>query len=80
MIDIKELKFNADGLIPAIVVEAGTEEVLMLAYMNEREADEDDEQTAAIMKILKERQMLERSYGTNVNSTIYRLRKELLEE
>ena len=35
MIDIKELKFNADGLIPAIVVEAGTEEVLMLAYMNE---------------------------------------------
>lgn len=52
----------------------------MLAYMNEREADEDDEQTAAIMKILKERQMLERSYGTNVNSTIYRLRKELLEE
>ena len=35
MIDIKELKFNADGLIPAIVIEAGTEEVLMMAYMNE---------------------------------------------
>ena len=35
MIDITELKFNAHGLIPAIVVEAGTEEVLMLAYMNE---------------------------------------------
>ena len=35
MIDITELKFNAHGLIPAIVVEAGTDEVLMLAYMNE---------------------------------------------
>ncbi len=35
MIDIKELKYNADGLIPAIVVNAENDKVLMLAYMNE---------------------------------------------
>ena len=35
MIDIKELKFNSHGLIPAIVAEAGTDEVLMMAFMNE---------------------------------------------
>lgn len=34
MIDINELKFNADGLIPAVVVDDNTGEVLMLAYMN----------------------------------------------
>jgi len=31
---IKKLKFNADGLIPAIVQEHKTKEVLMMAYMN----------------------------------------------
>ncbi len=31
---IPELKYNDQGLIPAIVQEAGTGEVLMLAYMN----------------------------------------------
>jgi phosphoribosyl-ATP pyrophosphohydrolase/phosphoribosyl-AMP cyclohydrolase len=30
-----ELKINADGLIPAIVQDASTNEVLMMAYMNE---------------------------------------------
>ncbi len=35
MIDIKELKFNSHGLIPAIVCDADNGEVLMLAYMNE---------------------------------------------
>ncbi len=34
MIDIKELKFDAQGLIPAIVVDAVSKEVLTLAYMN----------------------------------------------
>ena len=34
MIDIEELKFNSDGLIPAIVIDDGTGDVLMLAYMN----------------------------------------------
>jgi phosphoribosyl-AMP cyclohydrolase len=29
-----EIKFNADGLIPAIVQDAGTKDVLMVAYMN----------------------------------------------
>ena len=33
--DIKELKFDANGLIPAIVVDAETQKVLTLAYMNE---------------------------------------------
>ena len=32
---INELKFNCDGLIPAIVTEFYTKKVLMLAYMNE---------------------------------------------
>jgi len=34
MIEIDELKFDKDGLIPAIVVDADTRAVLMLAYMN----------------------------------------------
>ena len=35
MIEVKELKFNEQGLIPAIVVDAVSKEVLTLAYMNE---------------------------------------------
>lgn len=31
---IKEIKYDANGLIPAIVQDADTHEVLMLAYMN----------------------------------------------
>lgn len=31
---LSEIKFHADGLIPAIVQDAETNEVLMLAYMN----------------------------------------------
>ena len=31
---IEELKFNADGLIPAVVQDFNTKDVLMLAYMN----------------------------------------------
>ena len=34
MIDYEKLKWGADGLIPAIVQDNRTEEVLMLAYMN----------------------------------------------
>ena len=34
MINIDELKFDANGLIPAVVVEAGTHKLLTLAYMN----------------------------------------------
>ena len=34
MINIEELKFDEKGLIPAIVVDAVTKEVLTLAYMN----------------------------------------------
>ena len=34
MVEIEELKFNADGLIPAIVVDDESGGVLMLAYMN----------------------------------------------
>ena len=36
MLDISKLKFDGNGLIPAIVIEAGTHELLMLAYMNEK--------------------------------------------
>lgn len=35
MIKIEELKFDSNGLIPAIVVDAITKQVLTLAYMNE---------------------------------------------
>ena len=35
MIELSELKFNAHGLIPAVVIDDDTGEVLMLAYMNE---------------------------------------------
>lgn len=35
MLDIKELKFDEKGLIPAIVVDADSKKVLTLAYMNE---------------------------------------------
>ena len=35
MIDIKELKFDEKGLIPAVLVDAVTKRVLTLAYMNE---------------------------------------------
>lgn len=35
MINIKDLKFDEKGLIPAIVVDAVTKKVLTLAYMNE---------------------------------------------
>jgi len=31
---IEELKFNADGLVPAIIQEQGTGRVLMMAWMN----------------------------------------------
>ena len=34
MIKTQELKFDEKGLIPAIVVDAKTKEVLTLAYMN----------------------------------------------
>jgi phosphoribosyl-ATP pyrophosphohydrolase/phosphoribosyl-AMP cyclohydrolase len=34
MIDIKKLKFDENGLIPAIVTDVSTGSVLMLAYMN----------------------------------------------
>lgn len=36
MVDISKLKFDKDGLIPAIVVDAITKKVLTLAYMNEQ--------------------------------------------
>ena len=35
MLKIEELKFGADGLIPAVVVDYYTKEVLTVAYMNE---------------------------------------------
>ena len=35
MIDVKELKFDENGLIPAIVIDYASKKVLTLAYMNE---------------------------------------------
>jgi len=36
---VPQLKFDEDGLVPAIVQDADTGEVLMLAYMNEQALD-----------------------------------------
>ncbi len=36
MQDISNLKYDANGLIPAIIQDAETNEVLMMAYMNEK--------------------------------------------
>ncbi|MBQ1269789.1 MAG: bifunctional phosphoribosyl-AMP cyclohydrolase/phosphoribosyl-ATP diphosphatase HisIE [Clostridia bacterium] len=36
MIDVKKLKFDEKGLIPAVVVDAVSKKVLTLAYMNEK--------------------------------------------
>ncbi len=36
MQDIANLKYDANGLIPAIIQDAQTNEVLMMAYMNEK--------------------------------------------
>ena len=33
--DLAQVKYNADGLVPAIVQDAGTHRVLMMAWMNE---------------------------------------------
>lgn len=33
--DLAEVTYNADGLVPAVVQEAGTGDVLMMAWMNE---------------------------------------------
>ena len=35
MINISELKFDKNGLIPAVVVDSITKDVLTVAYMNE---------------------------------------------
>ena len=34
MIDINKIKFDRDGLVPAIVQDADTKQILTLAYMN----------------------------------------------
>ena len=33
-VSLTDVKFDANGLVPAIVQDAGTKEVLMMAYMN----------------------------------------------
>ena len=38
-ISFKDLKLNSDGLIPVVVQEAKSDEVLMVAYMNEEAFD-----------------------------------------
>lgn len=35
MIDLSHVAFNADGLVPVVVQELGTREVLMLAWMDQ---------------------------------------------
>ena len=39
MMDFSEFKLNSDGLIPVIVQDYKTNEVLMMAYMNEEAFD-----------------------------------------
>lgn len=54
---IEELKFDENGLIPAIVTDTGTREVLMLAYMN-RESLEKSMATGLTCFFSRSRQML----------------------
>ena len=39
MFDIEKLKFDSRGLIPAVVTDAETGKVLMVAYMNRESLD-----------------------------------------
>ena len=36
MLEIDKLNYDANGLIPAIVIDTETKQVLMMAYMNEQ--------------------------------------------
>jgi phosphoribosyl-AMP cyclohydrolase len=38
-IELENLKFDANGLVPAIVQDAGTNQVLMMAYVNAESLD-----------------------------------------
>ena len=38
--DFSQLKFDANGLIPAIAQDARTNQVLMLAYMNQQSIEQ----------------------------------------
>lgn len=53
----EQLKLNADGMIPVIVQEADTDEVLMLAYMN-REAFEETLHSGVMTYYSRSRQEL----------------------
>lgn len=55
--NLNELKFNSDGLIPAIAQDATTGEVLMLAYMNQ-ESIEKTLETGQVHYFSRSRQKL----------------------
>ena len=63
---ISKLKFNADGLIPAVVQEAATGRVLMLAYMN-RESIEKTLETGRTWFFSRSRQELWQKGETSGN-------------
>mgnify|MGYP001049135440 CR=1 FL=1 len=65
-VSIDELKFDAQGLLPVIVQEARTQQVLMLAYMN-REALELTLQSAEMVFWSRSRQQLWRKGETSGN-------------
>ena len=51
MLNIDELKFDEKGLIPAIVVDAVTKQVLTLAYMNRESLQISMEKEMTCLKI-----------------------------
>lgn len=65
-IDISKIKFNSQGLVPAIVQEAGSGEVLMLAYMN-RESLEKTMETGQTWFYSRSRQELWHKGATSGN-------------
>jgi phosphoribosyl-ATP pyrophosphohydrolase/phosphoribosyl-AMP cyclohydrolase len=65
-IDISKIKFNSQGLVPAIVQEAGSGKVLMLAYMN-RESLEKTMETGQTWFYSRSRQELWHKGATSGN-------------
>ena len=69
-INFDEIKFDERGLVPAIVQNAETREVLTLAYMNRREPRSNDRNKANVVLVA----LAEKSSGTRARRQVTRSR------
>ena len=81
MLDIKELKFDAKGLIPAIVYDNDTKKVLTLAYMSEESLKISMEKNSPVFSAVQEmncgskvRQAVTISISYQLKRTVIRMR------